>query len=85
MSNSASSNNSLIDLDDPLFTHKKLGKGLKILTHKQIFQRLAAALLQVKAVNASGNLLKEIKHTVYTFYQAKQITKEVCNYIFKSI
>ena len=34
----------------------KYGEGLKILTPKQIFQRLPIALAQVKASNKSENL-----------------------------
>ena len=36
------------------------GKGLKILTLKQLFQRLSVALAQVKAGNNSEILLNEI-------------------------
>ena len=53
------------------------GKGLKILTPKQMLQRLPIALAQVKAGNNSENLLNEIKQIVYSLYQAKQITKKV--------
>ena len=61
------------------------GKGLKILTPKQMLQRLAIALAQVKAGNNSESLLNEIKQIVYSLYQPKQITKEVYNNIIKSI
>ena len=37
------------------------GKNLKILSRKQIFQRLPIALAQVKAGNASENLLNEVR------------------------
>ena len=37
------------------------GKGLKILTSKQMLQRLPIALAQVKAGNNSKSLLKENK------------------------
>ena len=40
--------------------NNKKGKGIKMLTPKQIIQRLPIALAQVKAVNASKNLLDEI-------------------------
>ena len=49
-------------------------KGLKILTPKQILQRLSIALAQVKARNNLESLLNEIRQIVYSFYQAKQIT-----------
>ena len=63
--------------------NKKEGKGLKILTPKQMLQRLPIALAQVKAGNNSENLLNEIRQIVYSLYQSKKITKQV--YIIKSI
>ena len=44
------------------------GTGLKILTPKQILQRLAIALAQVKAGNNSQNLLNEIRQIVYSLH-----------------
>ena len=41
------------------------GKGLKILTPKQMFQRLPIAPAQVKAGNNSESLLNEIRQIVY--------------------
>ena len=41
------------------------GKELKILTPKQILQRLSIALAQVKAGNNSESILKEIRQIVY--------------------
>ena len=61
------------------------GTGLKVLTPKQILQRLPIALAQVKADNNSESLLNEIRQIVYSLYQSKQITKKVCNNIIKSI
>ena len=61
------------------------GKGLKILTPKQMLQRLPIALAQVKAGNNSESLLNEIKKIVYSLYQSKQITRKVYNNIIKSI
>ena len=40
------------------------GTGLKILTPKQLFQRLPIALAQVKPGNNSKNLLNEIRQIV---------------------
>ena len=40
------------------------GKGLKILTLKQMLQRLAIAFAQVKAGNKSENVLNETKQIV---------------------
>ena len=59
--------------------------GLKILTPKQILQRLLIALAQVKADNNSEGLLNEIRQIVYSFYQSKQMTKKVYNHIIESI
>ena len=57
--------------------NKTEGTGLKILTPKQMLQRLPIALAQVKAGNNSESLLNEIRQTVYSFYQLKQITKKL--------
>ena len=61
------------------------GKRLKILTPKQMLQRLPTALAQVKTGNNSENLLNEVTQIVYSLYQSKQITKKVYNNIIKSI
>ena len=55
-------------LDLKPFTNKKNKterKGLKILTPKQMLQRLPIALAQVKAGNNSESLLNEIRQIVY--------------------
>ena len=61
------------------------GKGLKILTPKQMLQRLPIALSKIKAGNNSESLLNEIRQIVYSLYQSKKITKKVYNNIIKSI
>ena len=60
------------------------GKGLKILTPKEILQRLTIALAQVDAGNNSQNLLNETRQIVYSLYQSKVITKKVYNNIINS-
>ena len=60
-------------------------KGLKILTSKQMLQRLPIALAQVKVGNNSENLLNEIRQIVYSLYRSKEIAKKVYNNIIKSI
>ena len=47
------------------------GTGIKILTPKQMLQRLAITLAQVKVGNNSDSLLNEIKQIVYSLYQSK--------------
>ena len=61
------------------------GAQLKILTPKQMLQRLPIALPQVKAENNSENLLNLIRQIVYSLYQSKKITKKVYNNIIKLI
>ena len=61
------------------------GKGLKILTPKQMLQRLPIPLAQVKAGNNSESLLNEIRQIVYSLYQSKEITKKVYNNLIKSL
>ena len=61
-------------------------KGLKILTPKQMLQRLAITLAQVKAgIYNSENLLNEIRQIIYSLYQSKEITKKVYNNLMKSL
>ena len=59
------------------------GTGLKILSPKQVLQRLPIALAQVKAGNNPESLLNEIRQIVYSLYQSKK--KKVYNNIIKSI
>ena len=59
--------------------------GLKILTPKQMLQRLPIALAQVKAGNNSENLLNEIRQIIYSLYQSIEITKKIYNNLIKSL
>ena len=61
------------------------GTRLKILTPKQMLQRLPVALAQAKTGNNSESLLNEIRQIVYYLYQSKQITNKVYNNIIKSL
>ena len=61
------------------------GTGLKILTPKQILQRLPIVLAQIKAGNNSENLLNEVRKIIYFLCKSKEITKKVYNNIIKSI
>ena len=49
----------------------KYGEELKILTPKQLTQRLPVAVAQIKAGNTSEHLLNEIRQIIYSLYQAK--------------
>ena len=65
--------------------NKTEGRGLKILTPKQMLQRLPIALAQAKAGNNSENLLNEIRQIIHSLYQSKEITKKVHNNLMKSL
>ena len=56
----------------------------KILTSKQMLQRLPIAIAQLKSSSNSKNLLNEIRQVAYSLYQSKEITKKLCNNIIKS-
>ena len=53
-----------------------LEKGSKILTPKQMLQRLPIPHSQVKAGNASENVLNEIRRIMYSLYQASNLLKK---------
>ena len=63
----------------------KYGRGLKILTPKQMLQRLPIALAQVKAGNTSENWLNKIRQIIYSLYQANEISQNLYNNIVNSI
>ena len=60
---------------EAIYKTKQDGTGLKILTPKQMLQKLPIALAQVKAGNNSESLLNEIRQNVYSLYQSEEITK----------
>ena len=61
------------------------GTGLRILTPKQMLQRLPIALAQEKAGNNSEDFINETRQIICSLYQSKQITKKLYNKIIKSI
>ena len=63
----------------------KEGKGLKILTNKQMLNRLPILLTQIQAGNNSNKLKNEIKQILYSLYRSKVLTKTVYNNLIKSI
>ena len=72
-------------ISDASYKANQDGEGLKILTPKQMLQRLPIALAQVKPGNNSESLLNKVRQIVYSLHQSKQITKKVYNNIIKSI
>ena len=65
--------------------NKTTGTGLKILSSKQMLQRLPIALSQAKAAKNLESLLNEIRQILYSLYQSKQIPKKVYNSTIMSI
>ena len=50
-----------------------------------MLQRLTVVITQVKAGNTSGNLLNEIRQTIYYLLRAQEITKNVYSNIMNLI
>ena len=61
------------------------GSGLKILTSKQMLNRLPILLAQIQAGNNSTKLKDEIRQILYSLYRSKVLTKTVYNNLIKSI
>ena len=59
--------------------------GLKILTNKQMLNRLPILLAQIEAGNNSKSLKNEIIQMLYSLYRSKVLTKIVYNNLIKSI
>ena len=57
------------------------GKGLKILTPKQMLLRLPIAIVLVKVGDTSENLVNEIRQIIYSLHREKEFTKTVYNNI----
>ena len=64
---------------------KAKGAGLKILTNKQMLNRLSILLAQMQAGNNSIKLKNEIRQILYSLYRSKVLTKTVYNNLIKSI
>ena len=63
----------------------KKGEGLKILTNKQIFNRLPILLAEIEAGNYLIKLKNETRQILYSLYRSKTLTKTVYNKLIKSI
>ena len=62
-----------------------IGKGLKILTNKQMLNLLPILLAQIQAGNNSIKLKNETRQILYSLYRSKALTKTVYNKLIKSI
>ena len=76
-----------LDEEDREFSRNmnKEGKGLKILTNKQMFNRLPVLLAQIQAGNNSVELKNEARQILYSLYRSKVLTKTVYDNLIKSI
>ena len=63
----------------------KKGEGLKILTNKQMLNRLAILLTQIQAGNNSKKSKNELRQILYSLYRSKALTKTVYNNLIKVI
>ena len=64
---------------------KAKGTGLKVLTDKQMLNRLPILLARIQAGNNSIKLKNEIRQILYSLYRSKLLTKTVYNNLIKSI
>ena len=74
----------LYNLKSDSDTSKK-GEGLKILTSKQMLNRLPILLAQIQAGNNSKSLKNEFRQILYSLYRSKLLTRNVYNNLIKSI
>ena len=51
------------------------GRGLKILTNKQMLNRLSILLAQIQAGNNSKKLKNELRQILYSLYRSKALKK----------
>ena len=63
----------------------KKGEGLKILTKKQMLNRLPILLAQIEAGNNSIKLKNEARQILYSLYRSKVLTKTVYINLIKSV
>ena len=59
--------------------------GLKILTNKQMLNRLPILLAQIQAGNNSNKLKNEARQILYSLYRSRVLTKTVYNNLIKAI
>ena len=63
----------------------KKGERIKILTDKQMLNRLPILLSQIQVGNNSKSLKNELRQILYSLYRSKVLTKTVYNNLIKSI
>ena len=74
------------ELERAIFGTEELsGSGLKILTNKQMINRLPILLAQIQAGNNSNKVKNEARQILYLLYRSKLLTKTVYNNLIKAI
>ena len=74
------------ELERAIFGYEESsGSGLKILTNKQMLNRLPILLAQIQAGNNSSKLKNEARQILYSLYRSKVLTKTVYNNLIKAI
>ena len=63
----------------------KKGEGLKILTNKQMLNRLPILLAQIQSGNSSIKLKNETRQILYSLYKSRALTKTVYNKLINSV
>ena len=61
------------------------GRGLKILTNKQMLNRLSILLAHIQAGNNSIKVKNELGQILYSLYRSEALTKTVYNNLIKAI
>ena len=73
----------VLDFDKKI--RKQQGLGLKILTPNQMLSSLPISLAQLKAGNNSEKLKNEIRQILYSLYQSKKLSKNLCKSLVDTI
>ena len=73
------------DEEDREMSKNYEGRGLKILSKKQMFSRLPILLAQIQAGNNSKKKKNELRQILYSLYRSKALTKTVYNNLIKVI
>ena len=74
----------LYNLKSDSDTSKK-SEGLKILTNKQMLNRIPILLAQIEAGNNSIKLKNELRQILYSLYRSKVLTKILYSNLIKSV
>ena len=64
---------------------QEIGKGLKVMTPRQMITRLPILLAQKQAGNNSQKLNNKIRQIIYSLERSKNLSKTVYNHLINSI